>query len=509
MVIISLIIKHILTKIMQIFKLRQQNMISWMQNNNKFTVIVMWVAALSFILSTAVIGGSAGLRSDSIGKVGEVYLKRDKFQMEYSNLFNRYNEMMQGKFDQEQANKMGLQDQVIRTMAAQAKILNLANEFGIIVTDEETAQKLASYPAFQTDGKFDRKSYDTYLNNVRLTHETFESNLRDQLIIEKTFKLLNVKGLENEYKAFQTAFEVADKLKYMLLTSNDVEVTVTDENLKAFWEPRKEQFKTPKQYALEIQWTETKDVEVSDEEVKKHYDENRFNYTNPEGKISEFDDVKEWVKEAAQIAKSKKDALKRYVQFKKGELSADESLTVNLNDSKLSKELWDAIQKSEINTVIKPKVIDNRYAAVKVINIVEPVVQPFADIKEKIKSLYKEDSQKEALLKLAEEKLTNIDNLELNVSNYITLNNAEKQELGINQQETATFISELFTSNEEKGIIPIGSKVMVYKIIEQKLVSLENNETDIMKSNADQVKEQSFQANLMKELDRKYPTKLY
>lgn len=494
---------------MQIFKLRQQNMISWMQSNKKFTVIVMWVAALSFILSTAVIGGSAGLRSDSIGKVGEVYLKRDKFQMEYSNLFNRYNEMMQGQFDQEQANKMGLQDQVIRTMAAQARVLNLAKEFGIIVTDEETAQQLASYPAFQTEGKFDRKSYDTYLSNMRLTHETFENNLRDQLIIEKTFKLLNVKGLENEYKAFQTAFEVADKLKYTLLTPNDVEVSITDEAVKAFWEPRKEQFKTPQQYTLEIQWTETKEVEVSEEEIKKHYDENRFNYTNSEGKISEFEEVKEWVKEATQIAKSKKGALKRYVQFKKGELSADETLNVNVNDSQLSKELWDAIQKSDIDTVIKPKVIGNRYAAVKVINIVQPEVESFANVKEKIEALYKEDNQKEALLKLAQEKLTNIDNLELNVSNYITLNNAEKQELGINQQETATFISELFTSNEEKGIIPIGSKVMVYKIIEQKLVPLESNETDIMKTNADQVKEQSFQTNLMKELDDKYPTKLY
>ena len=50
---------------------------------------------------------------------------------------------------------------------------------------------------------------------------------------------------------------------------------------------------------------------------------------------------------------------------------------------------------------------------------------------------------------------------------------------------------------------------MVYKIIEQKLISLENNETEILHKNADKIKNQSFQVNLMKELDKKYPTKLY
>ena len=50
---------------------------------------------------------------------------------------------------------------------------------------------------------------------------------------------------------------------------------------------------------------------------------------------------------------------------------------------------------------------------------------------------------------------------------------------------------------------------MVYKIIEQKLISLENNETNILHKNADEVKNRGFQVNLMKELDKKYPTKLY
>ncbi|CAA6814781.1 MAG: Peptidyl-prolyl cis-trans isomerase PpiD [uncultured Sulfurovum sp.] len=483
-------------------------MISWMQNNNKFTVIVMWIAALSFILAGAV-GGVGGLQSNSIGKVGDIELKKDKFQMEYSNLFNRYNQMMQGKFDDAQAKQMGLQDQVIQNMAVQARILNLAKEFGIIVTEQEAGKKLASFPAFQTNGIFDRKAYDTYIQGSGLSHETFENNLKDQLIIEKTFQLLNTSGLDNEYKAFQLAFEVADKIKYTILTNKDVNISINDTKLKAFWEPRKDQFQTAKQYTLAIQWTETQDTEVSEKEIKSHYDENRFNYTNEDGKISDFKDVKEWVKEATQIAKSKKSALKRYVQFKKGEMKPDETLTLDINDPKLSKELWNAIENQGLNDLLKPKVVENRYASVKIVNIVNPITKAFDQIKTEITPIYQEEAQKEALSVLAESKLTNIDKLDMNVSTFITLDNAEKQKIGMNKQETANFSSKLFTSDEEKGIIPIGSKVIVYKILEQKLISLESNETNIMHQNADKIKEQSFQANLMKTLDKKYPTKLY
>ena len=97
----------------------------------------------------------------------------------------------------------------------------------------------------------------------------------------------------------------------------------------------------------------------------------------------------------------------------------------------------------------------------------------------------------------------------MNVSNFITQYNVEAQNLGINKQETSNFISKLFTSEQEKGIIPIGSKVIVYKIIEQKLIPLENNVTKKLHKSTDIVKNQSFQSSLMKMLDKRYPTELY
>ncbi|MBU1668976.1 peptidylprolyl isomerase [bacterium] len=484
-------------------------MISWMQKNNKFLIITIWIATISFIFTGATYGFSYGLKSNSIGKVGSVNLKRDRFAMEYNNLFNRYNQMMQGKFDNEQAKKMGLEQQVLNSMATQAKVLNLAKEFGVVATDEETGTKLASFPAFQTNGQFDRSVYDTFIKNSAFQQDTFEDSLRDQIIIEKTLDMLTSKGLENEYKAFGLAFEVADKFKYHLLSENDVNVSIDESKLKEFWEPRKEHYQTAKKYTLDIQWTETKDTNVTEAEIQTFYNENKFNYTDKEGKILPLADIKDWLTDDVKVKNSNKLAYKRYLQLKKGDLLKTETLTLDLNDPKLSKELWTEITNKAKNDLLKPKVVGKKYAAVKIVDIVEPVTKTFDEVKETITPIYKTEANKEALSLLAEKKLSTIDTDETNVSNFVTLENAEKQKIGINQQEMVDFVSKLFTSNQEKGIIPIGSKVIVYKIVEQKLVSFDNNNSSDLYKSADQVKKQSFETSLIKKLDKMYPTEFY
>ncbi len=72
-------------------------MISWMQKNNKFLVITIWIATISFIFTGATYGFSFGLKSSSIGKTGDIELSRDVFNMEYRTLYYRYNQIFQGE----------------------------------------------------------------------------------------------------------------------------------------------------------------------------------------------------------------------------------------------------------------------------------------------------------------------------------------------------------------------------------------------------------------------------
>jgi len=484
-------------------------MISWMQKHNKFLLVTIWIATISFIFSGATTGFSFGMKSSSLGKVGTVQLDRDKFQMEYSNLYSRYNQMFQGKFDREQAEKMALQQQVLNNMASQAKILNLAKEFGIIVSDEEVARELTKIPAFQKDGKFEQSIYKNYIKNNRLTTKIFENNIREDMTIKKTFALLNIKALDNELKAFTTPFEIADKIKYISLSENDINVTVDESKLKAFWEMRKEQYKTIKKYVFDVVWTESKDINVTDTELQDHYAKNGFNYTDAKNERLSFEDAKAQVTHDVQLEKSKREAKTKFIAFKKGQIKKDETITYDVNDFRISQDVWKEISTKAKGDILKPKIVNNRYATLKVVDIKEPVTKTFEEAKNSITPVYKSDILKNKLAKLAESTLTNIDNKKGKISDFLTLKNIEEQNLGLNKQESSTFASKLFTSDQEKDIISIGNKVIVYKIVEQKIVTIDKNETDGLYQNANRMKSDVFQTNLMHTLDNKYPTEFY
>ena len=484
-------------------------MISWMQKNNKFLIITIWIATISFVFSGATAGFSFGIKSSSLGKVGEVELERERVQMEYSNLYSRYNQMFQGKFDQEQAEKMGLQQQVLNNMAAQARVLNLANEFGIIVSDAEVAQKITQIPIFQNNGRFEQTVYKRYIKNNRITTKLFESSIRESMIIEKIFSILNIKGLENELKAFTTPFEIADKIKYITLSEKDINVTVDEHKLKTFWEMRKEQYKTNKQYSFDVVWTKSKDINVTEDELKKHYSENGFNYTDAQNNRLSFDKAKDRVTHDVQLEKSKREAKKRFIAFKKGQITKDETITYDVNDFRISQKVWKEIASKSKGDFLKPKIVNNMYATLKIVDIKESVTKTFEEAKKSIISVYKSDIAKEKLAQLADNTLTDIDNKKGEISSFLTLKNIDKQISGLNKQESSTFASKLFTSDQEKDIISIGNKVIVYKIVEQKMITIDKNATEGLYQNANRMKGDVFETNLMQTLDKRYPTEIY
>jgi peptidyl-prolyl cis-trans isomerase D len=480
-----------------------------MQKNNKFLIVTIWIATISFIFTGATYGFKYGIKSSSIGEVGDIKLSREKFQMEYQNLYDRYSQVFRGKFDEEQAKAMHLQEQVLNSMATEGLLLNLAKDFGVIVSEKEVALYLASIPTFQKNGVFNKSIYETFLRNRGLSARTFESSLKDSLIIQKLFSLMNLKGTEDEYKIFQMPFEIADKLKYVILSLDDMNVSIDDKKLKDFWEMKKEQFKTPKQYSFNIVWQNTKDINLSDSEIKSFFQENSFRYTAPDGKLLSFENAKDRVIRDLKLKKAKKDANRKYIAFKKGKIQKDEVLTYDLGNSIFSKDIWNEINSKSIGDLLKPKVVGNRYAIIKIVSIKEPRVKTFKEAKEALIPLYKLNMSKELLIKKAEEILKNIDKENTKISDFITLKNTKKQKIGLNKQESADFTNKLFTSDQEKGIISIGDKVVVYKIIEQKLISLDKNETEGLSNQVDQLKQKSFEMNILKHLDKKYPIKFY
>jgi peptidyl-prolyl cis-trans isomerase D len=485
-------------------------MISWMQKHNKYLVWTIWVATIAFIGAGFVGWGSYtfGSKAGNVAKVGDIDIEQTKLNMVYSSLYNQYNQAMQGALDDKKAQELGLVKQAFARLETQAKVLNFAKDMGIVVSDNEVANRLQELRIFQKDGVFNKEIYEGYLKSQRLRAKVFEKTLREEMIIEKTFSLLPTDTLPLEEEAVAAAMNVSDKLAYKVLTNDDLNFVTDTAKVKEFWEMKKENFMTPQMYELLIVWTQSKDTSVSDEEVKAHYEANSFNYTDGEGKQLSYEDAKTLASKDLKIKMTKKAAQKAYIAFKKGEIDDIEKITLPMGDLKLTDEVWSAIKESTVGEIIKPKVIADTYATVKIEKIVPSRVKTFEEAEEQVTVLYENQAKKEALLSLAESTLKNFDQNDSIISDFVKLE--ENVNLNpLNNKESLQFLQKLFTSTKEKGIISVFDKVIVYNILEQKLQAMDENQTAFVKETVNTLKQTTFESNLIKMLDKQYPTEVY
>ena len=485
-------------------------MISWMQKHNKYLVWTIWVATIAFIGAGFVGWGSYdfGAKAGNVAKVGSIEIPQSKLNMVYSDIYQQTNQMMQGKLDDKKAKEMGLVQRAFATLNTQTKILNFAKDAGIIVSDQEVAKSLENIRSFQKDDMFSKEIYQSYLNARRLKAKEFEERLREDIKINKTLALLTVDALPLEIETISSAMNVADKLAYTVLTPNDVNFTLDETKLETFWEAQKDNFMTKKAYEFSVLWTESSDTVVTEDEVKTFWEANTFNYTDADGKQQAFDEAKEKAMIDLKLKKTKKAAQKNYIAFKKGKLESTEILTLPLADSQFTKELWDQIQEKNIGDILKPKVVADKYATLKINSIKEPKIKTFEEAKNEVSEMYTMQMKKEALTKLAQTTLKNFSEAKANISDFITLEKHDNLK-SLNLQESLQFLQKLFTSSEEKGIISLSDKVVVYKIMEQKLLPMDENKTDLVKQTVNQVKQNIFESNVVRVLDEKYPTEVY
>ena len=485
-------------------------MISWMQKHNKYLVWTIWVATVAFIGAGFVGWGSYsfGSKAGNVAKVGDIEISQTKLNMVYSSIYSQYNQALKGKLDDKKAKEMGLIQQAFSRLETQTKILNFAKETGIVASDTEVLQKVKTIKAFQKDGVFNKDIYQGYLKSQRLKAKTFEATLKEELIIQKTIALLSVNALPFETEAIAAAMNVSDKLAYKVLTENDVEFVTDDTKVKAFWETQKEDYMTAQMYTLSIVWTSSKDTQVTEDEIKAYYDANSFNYTNAQGKQLNFKEAKKQASQDLKLKKTKKSAQKAYIAFKKGELTQSEKITLPMGDLKLTNEIWKILKEKSIGDIIKPKIVADTYATIKIENIVMPRVKTYDEAKTEVAKTYEIQTKKESLLTLAEKTKNAFDQSNATISDFVKLEQGVKLN-PLNTQESLQFLQKLFTSSQEKGIIRLMDKVVVYKILEQKLAPVDANQTESVNQTVNTLKKNIFESNLIKMLDERYPTQTY
>jgi len=485
-------------------------MITWMQKHNRYLVWTIWIATIAFIGAGFVGWGSYqyGSKASAVGKVGDVKISQEKLNFTYRNLYERYRNLYKGNFDEAKAKELGLLKQSFSSLASQAQLLNLAEQYGIVVSEKELADYIASMQAFQNKGVFDKNIYKTYLQNRGIKSSTFESILSDELKVKKIIDLLESEALPAENTVVASALSVADKIAYTVLSPEDMHVRISDSEARKAWEASKNDYMSPRRYQLAIHWTDTREINVTQKEIQDFYDKNSFNYLSTDGKQFPLEEVKEQVVQDLRIKKGKKQALLDYIAVKKGKIIPEENRSVAISDPLLSAELWTQIEQSSAGTLLKPKVTGSRYATVKIIRELAPEPLPFDKAKASVVAKLQQEKSMEMLTKKSQEILAGIDHATLQTSDYLSLSRNTPLP-PLSQQESLQFLDKLFTSSGKKGIISLSKRVVIYKIIDQKIDAADENLSRTVQNETNRIKQRVFENALFEKLSTQFPVKAY
>lgn len=483
-------------------------MITWMQKHKKYLVVTIWISTIAFVGAGFVGWGEYkyGDKASAIAKVGDISISLSDLQSSYGVLFTQYKQMFGGEFDEEKAQSFGLKRQALEFLKNQALVLNLAKEYDLDISEQEVADDIFTKDYFFKNGVFDKEVYQKVLSDNHLSKKEYEQRVKKELLIKKTISLLPVLVNDKELKVISLANNIADKIEYKVLKPESINIETSDEVLKPYWENIKTNFMSEASYDVKFVKLPFLNNSYNDDELKAFYDQQKELFRDKEGKILTFEESKEMITKELNLKESKKEALKSYVAFKKGEIEgfSIESATISESSNNFSQEVFEAITKLTKDAPFsKPILVGDTNYIFELVKLNAPEPKSYEDAKKDVVEQYKYEQTKIKLAQIAKDSLSGFKG---SVTDFIT-KSSDVTITDLNKLQVNEFLNILFLSQKKEDSITLSDgSVILYRVLEQKMLNNTNsNESDEMLS----LKSNLFNEALIKALANRYKVQIF
>ena len=263
-------------------------MLRSMRQNMKSLSVALWIVVAAFIGTIFLVWGKGSQRGgkDVVAKVGDRVITYMEYRKAYVKTYEFYRKMFGEKFNEDMVKKLRLKEQVFNSLVNDKLVEVVAEKEGIKVYPQEVVDEIARMGVFQTNGKFDPRKYEKLLQYNRLTPEEFEESVRRTLLKDKVLALAGDAALVPRAEVRDEIVYGMEKAKveYVVLSPKLLahRVKVKADELKAFYEKHREEFRVPDRVkvsylAFTIKGFKNR-VKVSPEEVRAYYEENKEDF---------------------------------------------------------------------------------------------------------------------------------------------------------------------------------------------------------------------------------------
>jgi len=302
-----------------------------------------------------------------------------------------------------------IKTQVLDQLVAQELLQQSIAEHGYRASNDEVGEMIRGMPNFQKDGQFDETTYQQLLTANRLNPATFEQQTRDGLTLQHLTRAIADSGFVSKQQAtlYQSLTEQERTGQTYTLRASDYTSKVVSDaaKIKAYYDANPDRFMSDERvkldYLLLDQAEMVKSIEVTDEKLRAHFEENAGDYRKDEQrKVAHIlVSVDKYGKEAAE-----KRAADLHAQIVSSEKTFEELATSESDDTLAADSAGDmgfmalqdmqaafatAASKLAVGEVSEPVLTDAGYEIIKVSEITPEVQADYADVKSDVESSYR------------------------------------------------------------------------------------------------------------------------
>lgn len=224
----------------------------------------------------------------AVAKVGSNEITIQEYDNALKNMRNRL--QSEGKFDQAQLESPEVKSLVLNQLINKQLLSDEIKRAKYAISDEHLATYVTGMPEFQKDGKFSQELYDQTLSQNQLTPTRFEAGMRADLLAQQAQDGIAKLGFISNARA-EEIIKLTNQKRVVTVAEIKTKdflshVTVTDAQIKAYYEKHKDKLIEPEQVKLEFVTLAPVDfmrnIKVDDAEVKQFYEENAAKFQGDE-----------------------------------------------------------------------------------------------------------------------------------------------------------------------------------------------------------------------------------
>ncbi|HEY5703136.1 MAG TPA: SurA N-terminal domain-containing protein [Gammaproteobacteria bacterium] len=367
-------------------------------------------------------------------------IKFNEFQRSYSNYRQQMQEYL-GK-NLTAAEEDALKEETLKRMVESKLLDQVAESFGLQISDKQVKQAIKGIEVFQTDGKFDNALYQMGLMRLGMSPALYEYQMRLDMMSEQIQTMIvesEISTMAEARKAAALARERRD-IRYSIIPVDRFrdDIEVTEDDIESFYKEYDTRYYKPEEVSIAyINLSMAKlaeRVEVSEDALREYYESNKASYdTEEQRKITQILIKIEEGSSDDQIASAESEAQKILGMLESGKtfediakLYAEDSSNFSLTEYGF---LPKGILQPEIDEVVfsmKPETVSGviksklGFHIVKLVDMKGGVLNTFENNREQVEADYRQQESELRFYDLADQ-LANLtfehpDNLEVAAS---------------------------------------------------------------------------------------------